>query len=181
MLVNLNSVRGLELPPLQDPSSDPRFVRVLFIPSLSSIRHYPGRSAGCESLFPVDIMSISKEAAIDASQIEKVQSHAYVHHVHKIEGTNILVHEETEEEANARKYGDADKVTAKTWVVVTVLALSYAVSFWPVPNLSYFEGVLAPALGNAANATWFIEVIEMVNSVSFLICGANSDLFGRRW
>ena len=114
-------------------------------------------------------------------ELEKVESQAYVHHVHKIEGTDILVHEETEEEINARKFGDADKVTVKTWIVVAVLALSYAISFWPVPNLSYFEGVLAPALGDAGNAVWFIEVIEVVNSVSFLICGANSDLFGRRW
>ncbi len=106
-------------------------------------------------------MAISKDAAVqkDADvqeplkleKLELQESHAYVHDVHKIEGTDILVHEETEEEANARKYGDADKVTAKTWIVVTVLALSYAVSFWPVPNLSYFEGVLAPALGNATD------------------------------
>ena len=124
----------------------------------------------------------SKEP-IDESptQLEKIESQAYVHHQQRIEGTDILIHEETEEEINARKFGDADKVTVKTWIVVCVLALSYAISFWPVPNLSYFEGVLAPALGNAANEVWFIEVIELVNAVSFLICGANSDLFGRRW
>ena len=130
-------------------------------------------------------MSISKDPdEQEAMKLEKgdtQESHPYLHHVHKIEGTNIVVHEETEEEANARKFGDADKVTAKTWIVVTVLALSYAISFWPVPNLSYFQSVLAPALGNAENAVWFIEVVEVVNSVSFLVCGANSDLFGRRW
>lgn len=62
-----------------------------------------------------------------------------------------------------------------------VLALSYAVSFWPVPNTSYMEATLAPALGNAGNAVWFVEVVEVVSAVSFMICGANSDLFGRRW
>ena len=132
-----------------------------------------------------DAAAFQKEAdhqePLKLEKLDLQESHAYMHDVHKIEGTDILVHEETEEEINARKYGDADHVTAKTWTVVTVLALSYAVSFWPVPNLSYFEGVLAPALGNASNAVWFIEVIEVVNAVSFLICGANSDLFGRRW
>lgn len=129
-------------------------------------------------------MSIAKDVVdnpMELDHLEKVESRAYVHHVHKIEGTDIIVHEETEEEINARKNGNADKVTARTWIVVTVLALSYAVSFWPVPNISYFQAVLAPALGDAGNAVWFVEVLELTNAVSFLICGANSDLFGRRW
>lgn len=122
-----------------------------------------------------------KEVSIHGDRIENVRTQSFVHNVHAIEGTNILVHDETEEEVNARKFGDADEVTFKTWVVVTVLALSYGISFWPIPNMSYIQGQLAASLGDAGNAVWFTESITLSLAVSFLICGANSDLFGRRW
>jgi DNA-binding cell septation regulator SpoVG len=37
-----------------------------------------------------------------------------LHDVHRIEGTAIIVHKETEEEVHARRYGNADQVTWKT-------------------------------------------------------------------
>ncbi|KAK7427167.1 hypothetical protein QQZ08_006280 [Neonectria magnoliae] len=58
-------------------------------------------------------------------------------------------------------------VTFKTWIVASILALSYGVSFWIVPSLSSCQAGVAAELGDATQAAW--------------ICGANSDLFGRRW
>ncbi|KAF7556790.1 hypothetical protein G7Z17_g1149 [Cylindrodendrum hubeiense] len=58
-------------------------------------------------------------------------------------------------------------VTFKTWIVASILALSYGVSFWIVPSLSSCQAGVAAQLGDATKAAW--------------ICGANSDLFGRRW
>lgn len=54
----------------------------------------------------------SKSIVLDDGQV--------LHDVHKIEGTNIVVHKETEEEIQARRFGNADQVTWKTWSVVVV-------------------------------------------------------------
>lgn len=65
-------------------------------------------------------LPIHEEIAHIEGGDEVLESGAVIHNVHKIEGTSIIVHEETEEEIEARKHGDADKVTLKTWLVVVV-------------------------------------------------------------
>ncbi|KAF2704725.1 hypothetical protein K504DRAFT_472070 [Pleomassaria siparia CBS 279.74] len=60
------------------------------------------------------------------------------------------------------------EVTFKTWVVVTILASAYGISFWIVPAI-------------AVIATPSTSLYTICNAIAFMICGANSDLFGRRW
>lgn len=89
-------------------------------------------------------------------------------------------------------------VTLKTWLVVTVscsqhckssrclfyqqiLSLSYGISFWIVPSLSACGAVVATQLGNPTAASWYISIYTITVTIAFMVCGANSDLFGRRW
>ncbi|EXJ91935.1 hypothetical protein A1O3_00485 [Capronia epimyces CBS 606.96] len=100
-----------------------------------------------------------------------------------IEKTHTDSKAATVPESERRVPSDDDEyeVTAKTWVVVSVLALSYAISFFVVPTVSYVQSTIATQLGSPQDATWFISVIEITVATSFMICGANSDLFGRRY
>ncbi|KAH7370985.1 fungal trichothecene efflux pump [Pyrenochaeta sp. MPI-SDFR-AT-0127] len=72
-------------------------------------------------------------------------------------------------------------VTMKTWCVVLILSLSYGISFWIVPSLSACAAVVATQLGDATKAAWYISLYTMTVTIAFMVCGANSDLFGRRW
>jgi MFS family permease len=72
-------------------------------------------------------------------------------------------------------------VTWKTWCVVWILALSYGISFWIVPSASAAQAVIAQQLGDASKAAFYISVYTMTVTIAFMVCGANSDLFGRRW
>lgn len=89
-------------------------------------------------------------------------------------------------------------VTLKTWCVVVVsldfmctginhsqpsqiLALSYGISFWIVPSLSACAAVVATQLGDPTKAAWYISLYTTTVTIAFMVCGANSDLFGRRW
>ncbi|KAI1617384.1 fungal trichothecene efflux pump [Exophiala viscosa] len=74
-----------------------------------------------------------------------------------------------------------DVVTVKAWVVVFVLSASYGISFWVIPSISTASATIATQLGNPADAVWFTSVYTLALTVAFLLCGANSDLFGRRW
>ncbi|KUJ21446.1 MFS general substrate transporter [Mollisia scopiformis] len=72
-----------------------------------------------------------------------------------------------------------DHVTAKTWAVV--LAASYGISFFPVPFFSTIQNDIAAELGSTvAQGTWFTSVYSLGGTIAFMLCGANSDLFGRR-
>jgi len=62
-----------------------------------------------------------------------------------------------------------------------VLALSYGISFWAVPSVSSIQIQIATQLGTPADGTWFTSVYTIGGTIAFMICGANSDLFGRRW
>ncbi|KAF1943765.1 MFS general substrate transporter [Clathrospora elynae] len=72
-------------------------------------------------------------------------------------------------------------VTLKTWCVVSILALSYGISFWIVPSLSACSAVVATQLGDPTKAAWFVSLYTIAVTIGFMVCGANSDLFGRRW
>lgn len=69
----------------------------------------------------------------------------------------------------------------KTWIVVWILAWSYGISFWIVPCLSPAVAVVATELGDVTKASFFISTYLIAITIAFMICGANSDLFGRRW
>jgi MFS family permease len=62
-----------------------------------------------------------------------------------------------------------------------ILALSYGISFWVVPSVSSVQGAVATQLGDASAASFYIPIYTMTVTIAFMVCGANSDLFGRRW
>lgn len=72
-------------------------------------------------------------------------------------------------------------VTLKTWTVVAILSLSYGISFWIVPSLASIGAAVGTQLGDASKSAWYISTYTMTVTIAFMICGANSDLFGRRW
>ncbi|KAF2651423.1 MFS general substrate transporter [Lophiostoma macrostomum CBS 122681] len=72
-------------------------------------------------------------------------------------------------------------VTLKTWCVVLILSLSYGISFWIVPAVSACQTVTATQLGDPTAAAFYVSLHTMTVTIGFMVCGANSDLFGRRW
>ena len=73
-------------------------------------------------------------------------------------------------------------VTTKTWVVVWAMSLSYAASFWSVPFFSQIQSEMAVSLGSSSGeGAWLTSVFITACTIAFMICGANSDLFGRRY
>jgi MFS family permease len=72
-------------------------------------------------------------------------------------------------------------VTWKTWIVVWILAWSYGISFWIVPAVAASQAVIATQLGDVSKQAFYIPVYTMTVTIAFMVCGANSDLFGRRW
>lgn len=59
--------------------------------------------------------------------------------------------------------------------------MSYGISFWPVPFFSTIQSSMAAELGGrAVQGTWFTSVYSLCGTIAFMVCGANSDLFGRR-
>jgi len=93
---------------------------------------------------------------------------------------------------------DDDEITAKTWAVVLVvfirgpvvlvlkgchqvLALSYGISNWPLPCFGTITVQISQILGNQNDGGWIISTYTVAIAISFMICGANSDLLGRRW
>ncbi|EPE04253.1 trichothecene efflux pump [Ophiostoma piceae UAMH 11346] len=76
---------------------------------------------------------------------------------------------------------DEYEVTFKTWIVVFILSASYGISFWIVPALSSCATTVATLLGDTSAAAWYISIYLVTITIAFMICGANSDLFGRRW
>ncbi|KAI0154152.1 MFS general substrate transporter [Xylariaceae sp. FL1272] len=72
-------------------------------------------------------------------------------------------------------------VTFKTWIVVAILSWGYGVSFWIVPALNPAGAYIATSLGDPSAASFYTAVYLLSITIAFMICGANSDLFGRRW
>lgn len=62
-----------------------------------------------------------------------------------------------------------------------ILSLSYGISFWIVPSLSACGAVVATSLGDPTRAAWYVSLYTITVTIAFMVCGANSDLFGRRW
>jgi MFS family permease len=131
-----------------------------------------------------------------------MQEIKHVEAEHREHGSDTHSHD-LEKRGYAGEHGDAprddDAVTMKTWAVVLVsliyqselattgdlllqvLAASYGISFWPVPFFSTIQSEMAVELGSQAiQGTWVTSVYSLAGTIAFMICGANSDLFGRR-
>ena len=100
----------------------------------------------------------------------------------QVDQTSKDVVSEKEKQTAYLPQSDEDYVvTWKTWCVVWILAWSYGISFWIVPSASAAQTVIATQLGDASKAAFYIPVYTMTVTIAFMVCGANSDLFGRRW
>ncbi|KAJ2906622.1 putative trichothecene efflux pump protein [Zalerion maritima] len=119
-------------------------------------------------------MTSSEQDRVDHPQQKGEPHTAQVEHI-----------SDTEKQAAANSYLPKDEseyeVTFKTWIVVSILALSYGISFWIVPSLSACMTVVATQLGDASASAFYISIYTMTVTIAFMVCGANSDLFGRRW
>lgn len=76
---------------------------------------------------------------------------------------------------------DDYEVTFKTWIVVFILSASYGISFWIVPAINSCAATVATLLGDPTAYAWYVSIYLITITIAFMICGANSDLFGRRW
>jgi hypothetical protein len=121
-------------------------------------------------------MSTTATEAVEKPDIRKHEGNASSHVSSSEEKGEVA------RSANAYPMEDEDYVvTFKTWIVVTILASAYGVSFWIVPAIAPVGTQVATKLGNPAAAGWFTSLYTVCNAIAFMICGANSDLFGRRW
>ncbi|KAH6898208.1 fungal trichothecene efflux pump [Thelonectria olida] len=121
-------------------------------------------------------MTEDTKGPVDGVQIEKRSSD-------DIEKANEKTsHEENKVVSNWIPEDDSQyEVTFKTWIVASILALSYGISFWIVPSLSACQAQVASQLGDSSKAAWYVPIYTMTVTMAFMVCGANSDLFGRRW
>ncbi|EXJ92463.1 hypothetical protein A1O3_01014 [Capronia epimyces CBS 606.96] len=74
-----------------------------------------------------------------------------------------------------------DVVTAKTWLVVMTITSCYGFAYSSMPGLAITQAQIAEEFGVTAESTWMVSVYFITGLVAFMICGPNSDLFGRRW
>ncbi|KAF2736006.1 MFS general substrate transporter [Polyplosphaeria fusca] len=100
-----------------------------------------------------------------------------------VKSSNSLKEKDVEHTAAAHipRSDEAYNVTLKTWCVVIILAMSYGISFWIVPAISACQTVTATQLGDPSAAAFYVALYTMTVTIAFMVCGANSDLFGRRW
>lgn len=60
--------------------------------------------------------------------------------------------------------------------------MSYGFSFWPVPFFSTIQNQMAASFGASPRmGTWLTSVYSIGGTIAFMLFGANSDLFGRRF
>jgi MFS family permease len=64
--------------------------------------------------------------------------------------------------------------------VFKFLALSFGTPFWATPVTAAISAQLFARFGSGALSAWVIPCITVSASVTILLFGANSDLFGRR-
>ncbi|KAK2743343.1 hypothetical protein FQN55_007278 [Onygenales sp. PD_40] len=72
-------------------------------------------------------------------------------------------------------------VTRKTWGCVVFLSCGYGLSFWPIPVMAVIAGDVASEMGNPSKFVWYIPAWTIAITICFMLCGANTDLLGRRW
>ncbi|KAB5517489.1 fungal trichothecene efflux pump [Coniochaeta sp. 2T2.1] len=120
--------------------------------------------------------------AVAAHDVEHITHEKEDSHIGNVEHVTDEENVPAERPANYIPENDDDyNVTFKTWIVVAILSWSYGVSFWIVPPLSAAMGVVSTQLGDPSAQAWYIPIYTLTITVAFMVCGANSDLFGRRW
>lgn len=50
-----------------------------------------------------------------------------------------------------------------------------------MPAIGVIYAQVSEQLGDPSAGIWFTSLYTICNAIAFMICGANSDLFGRRW
>ncbi|KAF2648443.1 MFS general substrate transporter [Lophiostoma macrostomum CBS 122681] len=74
-----------------------------------------------------------------------------------------------------------ERTTFKAWACIFFLASSFGCPFWATPTTAAIASQLLGKLGQAELAAWVIPCITVCASVTILLFGANSDLFGCRY
>ena len=59
--------------------------------------------------------------------------------------------------------------------------MASGISYWSVPGMSIIQGELAAKFSGTGESAWYTSSFNLGACIAFMICGANSDLFGRRW
>ncbi|KAK5686100.1 hypothetical protein LTS10_002214 [Elasticomyces elasticus] len=95
----------------------------------------------------------------DKTQIEEHERNVHVDE--RGNSVNGLDEKATYIPANDDEY----VVTWKTWFVVSILALSYGISFWIVPSAAAAQTVIATQLGDATKASFYIAVYTMTVTI----------------
>ncbi|CAK7236483.1 hypothetical protein SBRCBS47491_009653 [Sporothrix bragantina] len=73
-----------------------------------------------------------------------------------------------------------ERTTAKAWLCIAFLTLSFGAPFWAVPTTAAISAQLLTSLGSAELAAWVIPSVTTAATVTILLFGVTSDLFGRR-
>ena len=115
----------------------------------------------------------------------------------KENGTHTLEEQLENAPVAVSRTSEEEHVTLKTWLVITVgllrllagecltmdnqiLSMQFGTAFWPIPAVTAVGSTVAKDLGDATAATWYVTSFVLAVCISFMTCGANSDLFGRR-
>ncbi|CAM1507724.1 Fc.00g045720.m01.CDS01 [Cosmosporella sp. VM-42] len=73
-----------------------------------------------------------------------------------------------------------ERVTAKAWLCVFLLSLSFGVPFWGTPTTPYIAAPLLERFGQPQLSSWVVPCITTAATITILLFSTNSDLFGRR-
>ncbi|PGH28269.1 hypothetical protein AJ80_00160 [Polytolypa hystricis UAMH7299] len=84
-------------------------------------------------------------------------------------------------DANDGLEGDLEeRTTAKAWFCIILLTICFGGPFWATPTTAAISSQLLGQFGESELSAWTIPVITTSATVTILLFGANSDLFGRR-
>ncbi|KAL1887133.1 hypothetical protein Sste5346_010422 [Sporothrix stenoceras] len=73
-----------------------------------------------------------------------------------------------------------ERTTAKAWLCICFLTMSFGAPFWAVPTTAAISSQLLTSLGSAELSAWVIPSVTTAATVTILLFGVTSDLFGRR-
>ncbi|ROT40441.1 MFS general substrate transporter [Sodiomyces alkalinus F11] len=106
----------------------------------------------------------SEPSAVDVQMVEKTQGSSP-------SGSELAreLHPDPEE-----------RTTAKAWLCIGFLTLSFGGPFWATPTTAAISAQLLGLFGQSELSAWVIPCITTAATVTILLFGANSDLFGRR-
>ncbi|KAF2801809.1 MFS general substrate transporter [Mytilinidion resinicola] len=92
--------------------------------------------------------------------------------------TNSTVVDETKAEYEGVR---DERTTPKAWLCIFFLVMTFGSPFWATPTTAAMSSQLLTQLGQVELSAWVVPCITTCATISILIFGANSDLFGRRY